>query len=310
MSNDSIIIHGHLLKEAREDLNLSIDDVARRLTLSNKHIISMEENKKDGFVSFQIKLISIRKYVAFLELDIDAVIEHTKNKTKSLNLPEPELETDKEIGDNLHQKKILLLTKIQSFFMWAKAHIKVAHIFYFITFLFISNFLIGVYQKYAVAHKNYEGQEVDLPNIDNLPNDIATYEIKPKDEKVEAEAALPIPIKKLEENKIDNKDPVIKMCGQTISKPITQISSTADPLKPGDYFHIISRGQQTICILDSKSTENKYTLTEGQKLTYRGGKPPFKLVIDPAMSEIFYEGWLVKLKPEQSYIQLNPKTYN
>ncbi|MEK0412050.1 MAG: hypothetical protein RJA03_563, partial [Pseudomonadota bacterium] len=165
-------------------------------------------------------------------------------------------------------------------------------------------------QKYAVAHKNYEGQEVDLPNIDNLPNDIATYEIKPKDEKVEAEAALPIPIKKLEENKIDNKDPVIKMCGQTISKPITQISSPADPLKPGDYLHIISRGQQTICILDSKSTENKYTLTEGQKLTYRGGKPPFKLVIDPAISEIFYEGWLVKLKPEQSYIQLNPKTYN
>jgi len=105
MSNDSIIIHGHLLKEAREDLNLSIDDVARRLTLSNKHIISMEENKKDGFVSFQIKLISIRKYVAFLELDIDAVIEHTKNKTKSLNLPEPELETDKEIADNLPRKK-------------------------------------------------------------------------------------------------------------------------------------------------------------------------------------------------------------
>ncbi len=73
MSNDSIIIHGHLLKEAREDLNLSIDDVAHRLTLSNKHIISMEENKKDGFVSFQIKLISIRKYAAFLELDIDTI---------------------------------------------------------------------------------------------------------------------------------------------------------------------------------------------------------------------------------------------
>ena len=310
MSNDSIIIHGYLLKEAREDLNLSIDDVARRLTLSNKHIVSMEENKKDGFVSFQIKLISIRKYAAFLELDIDTVIEHTKNKTKSLNLPEPELETDKEIKGDLPQKKILLLTKIQLFFVWTKAHIKVAHIFYFIIFLFISNFLIGVYQKYTVAHRNFEGQEVDLPNIDTLPNDIATYEIKPKNEKVEPEAAVSIPIKKLEENKIDNKDPVIKMCGQAISKPITQISSPTDPLKSGDYFHIISKGQQTICILDSKGIENKYTLTEGQKLTYRGGKAPFKLLIDPAMSEIFYEGWLVKLKPEQSYIQLNPKTYN
>jgi len=34
MSNDSIIIHGHLLKEAREDLNLSLEDVARQLTLT------------------------------------------------------------------------------------------------------------------------------------------------------------------------------------------------------------------------------------------------------------------------------------
>jgi len=307
MSNDSIIIHGHLLKEAREDLNLSIDDVAHRLTLSNKHIISMEENKKDGFVSFQIKLISIRKYAAFLELDIDTIIENTKNKTKSLNLPEPELENRINKTDELPKKKILFLIKIKSFFVWAKTYIKVPHIFYFIIFLFVSNFVIGVYQKYAVAHKNFEGKEVELPNIDSLPNDIATYEIKPLEEKQLSRKAVPIEVKNLEEN---NKDLAIKMCGQAISKPIIQVSSPSDPLKPSDYFHIISKGQQTICILDAEGTENKYSLTEGQKLTYRGGKAPFKLLIDPAMSEIFYEGWLVKLKAEQSYIQLNPKTYN
>lgn len=307
MSNDSIIIHGHLLKEAREDLNLSIDDVAHRLTLSNKHIISMEENKKDGFVSFQIKLISIRKYAAFLELDIDTIIENTKNKTKSLNLPEPELENKLNETDELTKKKILFLIKIKSFFVWAKTYIKVPHIFYFIIFLFVSNFVIGVYQKYAVAHKNFEGKEVELLNFDSLPNDIATYEIKPLEENQQSRKAVPIEVKNLEEN---NKDLAIKMCGQAISKPITQVSSPTDPLKPSDYFHIISKGQQTICILDAEGTENKYSLTEGQKLTYRGGKAPFKLLIDPAMSEIFYEGWLVKLKAEQSYIQLNPKTYN
>jgi len=310
MSNDSIIIHGHLLKEAREGLNLSIDDVARRLTLGHKHIISMEEDKRDGFVSFQIKLISVRKYAAFLELDIDSIIEHTKNKTKSLNLPEPEVETPNDVTNDLPKKKILVFTKIKSFFLWIKARIKAPHIFYLIIFLFVSNFLIGVYQKYAIAHKNFEGQEVDLPNIDSLPNDIATYEIKPIEEKAESRDVPPVTIKKEEENKKDNKDPVIKMCDQAISKPITQISSPTDPLKPGDYFHIISKGQQTICISDSKGIENKYTLTEGQKLTYRNGKAPFKLLIDPTMSEIFYEGWLIKLKPEQSYIQLNPKTYN
>jgi cytoskeletal protein RodZ len=307
MSNDSIIIHGHLLKEAREDLNLSIDDVAYRLTLSNKHIISMEENKKDGFVSFQIKLISIRKYAAFLELDIDTIIENTKNKTKSLNLPEPKLENKINETDELPKKKILFLIKIKSFFVWAKTYIKVPHIFYFIIFLFVSNFVIGVYQKNAITHKNFEDKKVELLNFDSLPNDIATYEIKPLEEKQLSRKAVPIEVKNLQEN---NKDLAIKMCGQAISKPITQVSSPTDPLKPSDYFHIISKDQQTICILDAEGTENKYSLTEGQKLTYRGGKAPFKLLIDPAMSEIYYEGWLVKLEAEQSYIQLNPKTYN
>jgi len=306
MPNDPIIIHGHLLKEAREDLNLSIEEVARHLTLSDRHIISMEENKKVGFVSTQLKLISVRKYANFLELDINSVIENAKNKTKSLNLPEPNIEETKA---SFIQKN-LFVAKIKVFLLWAKIHIRIPHIFYFIIFLFVSNFLIGVYQKYAVASKNFEGKEVDLPNLDQLPNDIAAYEINPAAEKLEKHEVLPVEIKKVEENKKDNKGLVTNMCGQVISKPITQISSSIDPLKPSDYFHIISRGQQTICILDSKGKEDKYPLTEGQKLTYRGGQPPFKLVIDPALTDIFYEGWLVKLKPEQNYIQLNPKTYN
>jgi cytoskeletal protein RodZ len=310
MSTDSIIIHGHLLREAREDLNLSIEDVARRLTLSHKHIISMEEDKRDGFVSLQIKLISIRKYAAFLELDIDTIIEDTKNRTKPLDPPDPELEKNLSDQDNSSNKKILLLLKIKSFFAGVKARIKISYIFYFIIFLFVSNFLMGVYQKYAVAHKNFESQEVDLPNIDSLPNDIATYEVKPVEEKIESKESAALEIKKLEENKKDNKEVVFKMCGQTISKPITQISSPTDPLKPSDYFHIISKGQQTICVLDSKGKEDKFALVEDQKLTYRGGIAPFKLLIDPTISDIFFEGWLVKLKPEQSYIQLNPKTYN
>ncbi|GDX55360.1 hypothetical protein LBMAG29_06700 [Methylophilaceae bacterium] len=307
MPNDPIIIHGHLLKEAREDLNLSIDEVARHLTLSDRHIISMEENKKVGFASIQLKLISVRKYANFLELDIDSVIENTKNKKKSLNLPEPDLDESK----TSFTQKNLLVARIKVFLLWAKTRIRIPHIFYIIIFLFVSNFLIGIYQKYAVAHKNFEGKAVDLPNLDQLPNDIATYEIKPAAEKkVEKHEGLPFEIKEVEENKKDNKDLTIKMCGQFISKPITQISSSIDPLKPSDYFHIISRGQQTICILDSKGKEDKYPLTEGQKLTYRGGQSPFKLVVDPALTDIFYEGWLVKLKPEQNYIQLNPKTYN
>jgi cytoskeletal protein RodZ len=140
MSNDSIIIHGHLLKEAREDLNLSVEDVARQLTLSSKHITSMEENKTDGFVSTPIKLISVRKYIAFLELDFDAVVEHKKNKTKSLLLPEPEIDKDVVDAEQPSNKKILLLLKIKLFFLWAKTHIKVRYIFTSLLFFLFLTF--------------------------------------------------------------------------------------------------------------------------------------------------------------------------
>ena len=128
MPNDPIVIHGHLLKEAREDLNLSIEEVARHLTLSDRHIVSMEENKKVGFVSTQLKLISVRKYANFLELDIDSIIENTKNKTKSLNLPEPDTDETKAS----FTQKNLFLARIKAFLLWAKTHIRIPHIFYLV----------------------------------------------------------------------------------------------------------------------------------------------------------------------------------
>ena len=307
MSKDSFIIHGHLLKDAREDLNLDIDYVARYLTLNKTHIISMEENKKDGFVSTQIKLISVRKYAAFLELDIDTIIESEKNKMQSLNLPKPELEKNLADTNQLFLKKILLLSKIKLFFLWVKVHIKISHILFFIIFLFISNFLNGVYQKYSIAQKNSENQEIDLSKLDSLPINIRSDEIKSLQKKQEAPEALPTEIQRPQGQ---NKDNLIKMCGQIISEPISQISSSTYPLKPSDYFHIISKGVQSICILDNNGKDYRYSLTEGQKLTYRAGQAPFKILMDPTMSEIFYEGWLVKLTPEQRYIQLNPKTYD
>lgn len=307
MSINSIIIHGHLLKEAREDLNLSAEDVARKLTLNEKHIISMEENKNDGFISFQIKLISIRKYAAFLELDIHSIIENYKNSPESFYLTNSESTQDIDMAKNFSSQKKLFLSRIRLFFLWVNARVKISYIFYFIIFLFASNFLIGIYQKYAISQRNFEGQEVDLANVESLPNDIATYEIKPIEEKKELRQSPSIEINKAEFNK---KDIAMKMCGKIISKPIAQISSPTDPLKPGDYFHIISKGQQTICITDARGKEDVYSLNEGQKLTYRGGQAPFKLLTNPAISEIFYEGWLIKLTPEQNFIQLNPKTYN
>ncbi|MSQ80736.1 MAG: hypothetical protein EXR41_03370 [Candidatus Methylopumilus sp.] len=298
MSADSIIIHGHLLKETRESSLLSIEDVARSLTLSNKHIISMEENKKDGFVSLQMKLISIKKYATFLKLDITLVIENASHKNKSLKN-----EIEKELPLN---KKMCTLLKIKSFFLWIK-HIKVSHVFYFVIFIFLSNFMIGTYQKYNLAQKNFEGEEVNLPVLASLPNDISTYEIKPMQEKVGVLETTPLETKATE---TESEALAIKICGQVISKPITQIFSPSDPLKSSNYFHAISKRQQTICVLDSKDQEDKYTMAEGEKLTYRNESPPFKLLIDPTMTDIFYEGWLVKLKPDQNYIQLNPKTYN
>jgi cytoskeletal protein RodZ len=63
-----------ILKQTREKQKIKISDIALNLCLSERHIVSMEENRLDFFMSDEIRMISVRKYSIALGLNPTDVI--------------------------------------------------------------------------------------------------------------------------------------------------------------------------------------------------------------------------------------------
>ena len=81
--------------------------------------------------------------------------------------------------------------------------------------------------------------------------------------------------------------------------------STQNPEKPSYYFYIISHDSQKICVVDSLGALKEYDFNKGSKLSHHGS-PPFKIQLNPNVSEVYFEGWKVNLQDNDYFIQLNP----
>ena len=79
----------------------------------------------------------------------------------------------------------------------------------------------------------------------------------------------------------------------------------AQPEKPATYFHIVSQDKQSICTIDSQGILKQYSLEKGSKITHRG-VAPFKIQLDPSISDLYFQGWKVVLGSADSFVQLNP----
>ena len=81
--------------------------------------------------------------------------------------------------------------------------------------------------------------------------------------------------------------------------------SPQSPEKSSYYFYFISYDSQKICVVDSLGALKEYDLKKGAKLSHHGS-PPFKIQLNPNISEIYFEGWKVNLQDNDYFIQLNP----
>jgi hypothetical protein len=81
--------------------------------------------------------------------------------------------------------------------------------------------------------------------------------------------------------------------------------STQNPEKSSYYFYIISHDSQKICVVDSLGALKEYDFNKGSKLSHHGS-PPFKIQLNPNVSEVYFEGWKVNLQDNDYFIQLNP----
>ena len=70
----------NLLKQKRIKLGISILDMANKLCLAERQILSIEENRTDHFPSHILKMVCVKRYAKTLDLNLDEVIFEESNK--------------------------------------------------------------------------------------------------------------------------------------------------------------------------------------------------------------------------------------
>ncbi len=68
----------NLLKQKRIELGISILDMANKLCLAERQILSIEENRTDHFPSQTLKMVCVRRYANALNLNLNEVMLFSK----------------------------------------------------------------------------------------------------------------------------------------------------------------------------------------------------------------------------------------
>ena len=71
---DNLEYNFSLLKQRRIELGMSASDIAYKLCLAERQIISIEENKSDYFPSNTLKMVCIKRYAKALDLHPEDVV--------------------------------------------------------------------------------------------------------------------------------------------------------------------------------------------------------------------------------------------
>ena len=298
---EKYIYHNKKLINKRKKWRLSIGDAAKALTLSATQIKSLENNLDIGFASPKYKLILLKRYAKFLDIKLEDLIEE---KLKSNKEKEDEL----AIQDN----NLVLKNKLNY-------SVLAIILFGFIIYLFNSD----------LSKSNDQ-----IPDLNEVSLESETISIEPKEEYNEFADNLTESIgssEQISDNEADSQlnDEASTMADDVVAStepdsppevvtfnsvedfvctvdtaPLKSFS-TQSPEKSSYYFYFISNDSQKICVADSLGALKEYDLKKGAKLSHHGS-PPFKIQLNPNISEIYFEGWKVNLQDNDYFIQLNP----
>lgn len=276
-AKESLQYEGKVLLKERKKQKISRIDIALKLTLNELQIKSIEENLATGFANNHFKELSIKRYARLLVIPVDKVIPVKKNTDNQISIFDDAKNTD------LKKYSFVVLLAL-------------------VLFLFVNIFIF-----------NLPEEEVDYltlnDSIDNISDPIP----------IEAdENALPIEI-----NENDTPPEVAQInydsyapdnvaldfiCTIDTATDLTNFS-TKNPEKPATYFFIISDEAQTFCTIDSNNILKTYNLAKGERMTHKG-TAPFKLQLNPSISELYFEGWKVQLQNDDFFIKLHPGKIN
>ena len=304
---EKYIYHNKKLINKRKKWRLSIGDAAKALTLSTTQIKSLENNLDIGFASPKYKLILLKRYAKFLDIKLDLLIEE---KDKLISEKENKLPTQKT-KSVLHNKVNYSILAIV--------------IFGFIFYLFdadlpksnnqISDLNEVTPEPETTSIETPKVEQVEV--IDNLPKSLddseqVSYndnEYHESDSQLNEESFV-IADDVVAPTELDSSSEVVAL--NSVEDFVCEVGttplksfSTRNPEKSSYYFYIISYDSQKICVVDSLGALKEYDFKKGAKLSHHGS-PPFKIQLNPNISEIYFEGWKVNLQDNDYFIQLNP----
>ncbi|MDC0553008.1 helix-turn-helix domain-containing protein [Methylophilaceae bacterium] len=282
-TNPIFIYNGALLLKERKKQKISRSDIAQQLTLHEDQIKSIEEQLPHGFANDHFRALAIKRYAFILALPIKKIIP-----------PDVPADTEQSIVEDIQKiglSKFVIVLLIAIVLIIAGS-IFVVNIFSDDDVALSANAdappNLTVLDEETDLVKNDLPIVLDVPEQPVLPTDITEKKVAPK---------------------VASDTPALSfICTIATAAPLTNFS-TKLPEKPATYFHLVSTQAQTICTLDANNTLATYTLSEGEKLTHRG-LAPFKIQLDPARSQLYFEGWKVQLQAQDIFIKLNPSNGN
>jgi len=299
---EKYIYHNKKLINKRKKWRLSIGDAAKALTLSTTQIKSLENNLDIGFASPKYKLILLKRYAKFLDIKLDLLIEE---KDKLISEKENKIPTHKT-KSTLHKKVNYSILAIV--------------IFGFIFYLFDADLSKSNNQMPDLNEVSLESETISIEPkeeeynefTDNLTESVGTPEQisdNESDSQLNEESFVIIddivaPTELDSSSEIVALNSVEDFVCKVGTTPLKSFS-TRNPEKSSYYFYIISHDSQKICVVDSLGALKEYDFKKGAKLSHHGS-PPFKIQLNPNISEVYFEGWKVNLQDNDYFIQLNP----
>ena len=303
---EKYIYHNKKLINKRKKWRLSIGDAAKSLTLSTTQIKSLENNLDIGFASPKYKLILLKRYAKFLDIKLDLLIEE---KDKLISEKENKLPTQKNKSalPNKVNYSILAIVIFGFFFYLFDADLPK------------SNNQISDLNKITPEP---EATSIEIPKveqvevIDNLPKSLdGSEKVSANDDGYNEsdsqlnEESFVITDDVVAPTELDSSSEVVAL--NSVEDFVCEVGttplksfSTRNPEKSSYYFYIISHDSQKICVVDSLGALKEYDFKKGAKLSHHGS-PPFKIQLNPNISEVYFEGWKVNLQDNDYFIQLN-----
>lgn len=255
------------LKKARIAKKIEVSELANTLCLSTKHIHQIEEGGDSAFFSKAHKVQVAKKVGAYLGLSDDQIVNNSGDTVSEVELvsEKPEVEEPNLINelDKLGNANLETKSYKAKGVMLVLGLIALAVIAYWV-------FGKGSTQESGLQQAN-SGQEI-------VKSEVETSEPK----SIASEAPLsPCDIE-------PQNVPAFKV---------------AKANSAGNFIYIVSKADQTICVIDAKNNKRQVKLSDQEKKNLIG-MPPFTILSpDFKKVDIYYQGWKVPVPANANTIR-------